>query len=89
MRAKFYRKFGDWEVVNLFSEEQPTSQLFVDKYLALAESGTFSEEELWDRTVSQLESEGVDLTGKTSVPDKESDKPKINQLSFKDLFKEA
>ena len=84
VRARFYRQFGDWELVNLFSEEKPPSQLFVDKYLALAKTGTFGEQELWDRTVSELESEGVDLTGA-----KATSSAKSEQLSFKDLFNEG
>ena len=81
VRARFYRQFGDGELVNLFSEEKPTSQLFVDKYLALAKTGTFEEQELWDRTVSELENEGVDLSGSKSV---------INPHppSFRELFKQ-
>ena len=46
VRAKFYRQYGEGELVNLFSEEKPTSQLFVDKYLALAKTGTFEKEEV-------------------------------------------
>ena len=86
VRAKFYRQFGDWELVNLFSEEKPTSQLFVDKYLALAKTGTFEEEELWDRTVSELESEGLDLTGSKTTSSAKTD---VQQLSFKQLFNEG
>ena len=86
VRARFYRQFGDWELVNLFSEEKPTSQLFVDKYLALAKTGTFEEEELWDRTVSELESEGLDLTGSKTTSSAKTD---VQQLSFKQLFNEG
>ena len=86
VRAKFYRQFGDWEVVNLFSEEKPTSQLFVDKYLALAKAGTYEEQEIWDRTVSELESEGLDLTGAKTNNTARAD---VQQLSFKELFNEG
>ena len=83
VRARFYRQFGDGELVNLFSEEKPTSQLFVEKYLALAKTGTFEEQELWDRTVSQLESEGLDLRGsKTSDPARSDNQ----EFSFNELF---
>ena len=86
VRAKFYRQYGDGELVNLFSEEKPTSQLFVEKYQALAKTGTFDEQELWDRTVSELESEGLDLTGsKTTNTARADAKP----LSFKELFNEG
>ena len=83
VRARFYRQFGDGELVNLFSEEKPTSQLFVDKYLALAKTGTFEEQELWDRTVSQLESEGLDLRGSNTSDPARSDN---QEFSFNELF---
>ena len=86
VRAKFYRTFGEEELVNLFSEEKPTSQLFVDRYLAIAGAGTLEEQEVWDRTVSQLESEGVDLTGTTQTGGR--NKVDANKVSFQELFKE-
>jgi len=90
VRAKFYRQFGEWELVDLFSEKPPTSQLFVDKYLAIAGTGGFSEDEVWDRTVSQLESEGVLLKGSSAVTaTAKNNDNKSKQLSFKDLFKEG
>ena len=85
VRAKFYRQYGDGELVNLFSEEKPTSQLFVEKYLALAKTGTFDEQELWDRTVSELESEGLDLTGSKTTNTARADF-QMKNMSFKDLF---
>ena len=93
VRAKFYRTYGEGEIVNLFDKETvPTSQKFVDKYMNIAESGQFSEQELWDRTVSQLENEGVDLTGNknnsTVKSDKTEEKKSFKGMSFKDLFKE-
>ena len=90
VRAKFYRTFGEEELVNLFSEEKPTSQLFVEKYLAIAESGSFEEKEVWDRTVSEMESDGVDLKGKqASSKNSNKSEPQAISMSFKDLFKEG
>ena len=28
IRAKYYRTYGNWEVVNLFNDEKPTSQIY-------------------------------------------------------------
>ena len=90
VRAKFYRTFGEEELVNLFNEEKPTSQLFVEKYLAIAESGSFEEKELWDRTVSEMERDGVDLKGnQASSSNSNKSEPQAIKMSFKDLFKEG
>ena len=88
VRAQYYKKFGDWEMVNLFDNKKPTSQLFVDKYLALSKSGDFSEQELWERTVSELENEGIELKGNNqnqSTSDSASADDQ-KKLSFKDLL---
>ena len=87
VRAKFYKTFGTWEVVNLHEpDKKPTSQLFVDKYLSLSQSGTFSESELWDRTVSELENEGVDLKGDKPDDAKTGENSGIKKISFTELF---
>ena len=91
VRAKFYKTYGEGEIVNLFDKSVPTSQKFVDKYMKISESGHFSEQELWDRTVSQMESEGVNLTGTKNDSSVKSDKPEEKtslSMSFKNLFKE-
>ena len=85
VRAKYYKKFGDWEVVNLFDNHKPTSQIFVEKYMALSKLDKYSEAELWDRTVSDLENAGVNLTG--SREEKQDNKTfESKKMSFKDLF---
>ena len=94
VRAKFYKTFGDWEVVNLFDNKKPTSQMFVDKYMEISQSSdhsNMSEQECWDRTVSDLENRGIDLTGTKAA----SSEVKIDEvsastkkISFKDMFNE-
>ena len=91
VRAKYYKTFGDWEVVSLFDNKKPTSQLFVDKFLELSRSGDLSEQELWDRTVSDLENSGVDLSGNNRTSEVKSDddsKTRKLSVSFKDMFNE-
>ena len=91
VRAKYYKTFGEREVVNLFKEVKSTSQIFVDKYMELSQSGGHGDQELWDRTVSTLEMEGVSLGGEnvdgSQMEDSkyEFDKPKLN-ISFQELF---
>ena len=86
VRAKFYKTYGTWEVVNLFdTTKKPTSQLFVDKFMSLSQSGSFSETELWDRTVSELENEGVDLKG-DKVGEARNEAEGVQKISFKELF---
>ena len=87
VRAKYYKTYGNWEVVNLFSDEKPTSQIFLEKYIQLAENGC-GESELWDRTVAALELEGVNLDGKSSRDKQEGGDDKLlSKVSFQDLFK--
>jgi len=92
VRAKYYKTFGNREVVNLFKDEKPTSQVFVDKYVALSQADGVSEQELWDRTVSSLELEGVNLGGNLGLDkgNKEEEGDKMNkkkhQISFQKLF---
>ena len=85
VRAKYFKTYGNWEVVNLFTNEKSTAQTFVDKYMELSNSREFSDNELWDRTVSALELEGIRLDGKLS--DNENEKSTKPVISFQDLFK--
>ena len=85
VRAKYYKKFGDWEVVNLFDNHKPTSQIFVEKYMALSKLDKYSEAELWDRTVSDLENAGVNLTG-AREENQDNKTFESKKMSFKDLF---
>ena len=99
VRAKFYKTFGDWEAVNLFDSKKPTSQLFVDKYMEISQSSNtdISEQELWDRTVSDLENRGIDLN-LTGTKDASSEvkidevpsttRASTRNISFKDMFNE-
>ena len=87
VRAKFYKTYGAWEVVNLFdTAKKPTSQLFVDKFMSLSQSGSFSEKELWDRTVSELENEGIDLKGDKMEGTSDEEHKGVKKISFKELF---
>ena len=92
VRAKYYRKFGKWEVVNLLSPTKTTSQKFLEKFAELEAAGV-AEQQLWDRTVSALENEGISPSGADLFTDKdlefsEDEKSNITSLpSFKDLFK--
>jgi len=86
VRAKFYKKFGDWEVVNFFENKKPTSQLFVDKFMQISENEALDESEVWDRTISELEHEGVDLHGSSKQSESLSDQPKTSKALFTDLF---
>ena len=87
VRAKFYKTYGAWEVVNLFdTAKKPTSQLFVDKFMSLSKSGSFSEKELWDRTVSELENEGIDLKGDKKEESGDEEHKGVKKISFKELF---
>ena len=87
VRAKFYKTYGAWEVVNLFdTAKKPTSQLFVDKYMSLSQTGSFSETEVWDRTVSELENEGVDLKGDKMDEARNEEQKGIQKISFTELF---
>ena len=91
VRAKFYKTFGDWEVVNLLDNKKPTSQLFVDKYMEICQtSDNFSEQELWDRTVSDLENSGIDLMGTKGASEVKIDEVSAptRKISFKDMFNE-
>ena len=87
VRAKYYKTYGNWEVVNLFAEEKPTAQIFLDKYSELAETGC-DEAEVWDRTVAALELAGVSLDGKIREVEENTDgrDKLLSGESFKDLF---
>ena len=91
IRAKYYKTYGNWEVVNLFNDEKSTAQTFVDKYLSLAQAGGFTDAELWDRAVSSLELEGVNLGGKETLGQErgevdENGFTRKHKISFQDLF---
>ena len=89
VRAKYYKTYGNWEVVNLFSEEKTTAQLFFDKHAELAQVGGCSEAEIWDRAVSALEMEGIRLDGKATFDEDEvgdGANQKLQKVSFQDLF---
>jgi len=90
VRAKYYKTYGNWEVVNLFNDEKSTAQTFVDKYLSLAQAGGFTEAELWDRAVSSLELEGVNLGGKETPGQERGEEgdglSRKHKISFQDLF---
>ena len=91
IRAKYYKTYGNWEVVNLFNDEKSTSQTFVDKYLSLAQAGGFTDAELWDRAVSSLELEGVNLGGKETLGQESGEGggegfSRKHKISFQELF---
>ena len=45
--------------------------------------------ELWERTVSELELEGVDLTGSKTTSTERGNAQQFKKMSFTELFKEG
>jgi len=93
VRANYYKVFGNTEEVNLFSDTKLTSQLFVDKYLALHDEGKVPADQVWDHTIQALELDGVRLGAgdvKPSSEDEETlfkDKKSLkSSIYFQDLF---
>jgi len=91
VRAQYSKVFGEHEKIDLFSDSKPGSERFVEKFLAIHDSGEVAPDQVWERTIQALELEGVRLgkqeedssSEKDLVTPEKSPKPTV---SFQDLF---
>jgi hypothetical protein len=54
VRARFYNEFGREEIVDLNSSGKLASQIFIDRYLSLANDPQVPIDQLWDTTLQVL-----------------------------------
>merc|ERR1712173_55927 len=91
VRAQYSKVFGASERIDLFSDTKLESERFVEKFLAIHDSGEVAPDQVWERTIQALELEGVRLgkqeedssSEKDLVTPEKSPKPTV---SFQDLF---